>query len=87
MRAGRVMGQVYRRPAVRTVDGADLPPQFFDLVWGQRTQEVLLPEEVDEGDEAAVLARTSSILEPGRPLAIVHQLQRQHTPGAPSHGG
>src|SRR5438105_1699834 len=75
MGARRALRQIDRRAAVRTVDHLNVPAKLVDLLRGQRPDEVLLPQEIDEGRESSVATRAAAVLKPRAPLLIVGQEQ------------
>lgn len=69
------LSEIDRPAAVRAIDGLDVPPQLRDLLRRERADEVLLPEEIEEGLEPAVIVRAPEVLEPGGTLQVLRPAQ------------
>src|SRR5262245_46284168 len=54
MRAGGAARQIHGRTAAGAVDALDVPAQLLDLMRRERTDEILLTQEVEERREPAV---------------------------------
>ena len=77
MRARRCIGEIDWCAAVRAVDHLDVRAQLGELRRRQRTHEILLTQEIEEGREPAVLSRASPVRERRVALAIVGEQQSE----------
>src|ERR1017187_2564631 len=75
VRAHRVLDQVDRRAAVGTVNRLYVLPQLLELLRRERPDEILLPQEIDERDQAPVAAVASPVLKRRAALHVVRQKQ------------
>jgi hypothetical protein len=75
IRAGGSRVEVDRGAAARAGDGPDALLELLDLGRAQRAHEVLLPQELEERDEAAVLAGAAPVAKSRGPLHVRREEQ------------
>jgi len=84
---GRVGLQVDGRPAVRAIYKLNVLAQFVELVRRNWMDELLFLQELEKGDEVAVVGRASPIRERHVSLQVVRQPQRRCAPRTLHRGG
>ena len=69
--AGGAFREIDRRAAIRAIDVCDVLAELGDLLRRQRLDEILLLQEVEERDQAAVIVGAAEIFEAGRALHVL----------------